>query len=80
MIEDWDVPVQGFRFQKRLLNSWCDGKQRKLHAGRHFPRAMPLDDVMLRLKRAAYAREVTATIWPDGEGNINILFGVRQGE
>jgi hypothetical protein len=72
-IVPWDIPALGFRFLKRQLNAFCDGQQRLLLAGRDFPRGMAFEDVRHRLKKAAQVRDTTVHVWPDGEGNVNIL-------
>jgi hypothetical protein len=74
VIEDgeWEIPVLGWRFHKRTLDHWCDGKIRELVPNRDFPPAMPVDEVKRRLRRSAFLRDTTVNVWPKGNGNIMI--------
>lgn len=74
VIEDgeWEMPAERFRFRKRILDRWCDGRIRELKANYDFPPKLPFEEVERRLRRAAFLRDTSVNVWPTGTGNIMI--------
>jgi hypothetical protein len=70
--EAWQIPIAGWRFRKRILDRWCDGRIRELRSNLDFPPAMPFEEVRRRLRRAAFLRDTSVNVWPKGDGNIMI--------
>jgi hypothetical protein len=57
------MPDEAFRFHKRELDRWCDGKERKLTPGVDFPASFELAKIKLRLVQAAMKRDVDIAVW-----------------
>lgn len=62
------MPMEGFRFIPRMIDSWCTDRPRPLIAGSHFPDDMAFEDLEKRLKKAARLRRTYVYVWPMGNG------------
>ena len=69
------IPVELFKFRKAQLDAWCNGQVHLLVANKDFPRAMTFDQVKARMKAAARYRDCRLELWPDGAGNLYLIFG-----
>ena len=62
------MPLAGFRFHPRMIDSWCTDVPRVLLGGSHFPDDMAFEDLRKRLTQAAKVRRTYLKIWPVGNG------------
>jgi len=66
------MPTEVFKFHRRELDRWCDGREHVLRPGRDYPPDLDRYEIKRRLVLAASKRDVDITVW-FLDGNVHFL-------